>query len=169
MPAGCNFECRTEKCVNKGTGFSVHDIWPLARISDIILAGLGGTVTQEYLDGLKRLAGDGREYACIPVPPPPGIKVVGYRMQLFCDSPMFILDRDILFSENGGVFDPSSVVGDKSFLECKECSGGLRALRAVVEDPPRCPGCGELMFKLPWVTKKEVKVDNDKDHDGSPG
>jgi len=82
---GCDFVCKNEECKHKDCGIVLTSPWPLGNIDDILNSSKVAN-NDSFKKDLEELKKQGRKYACICLPDAENIKIVGYRVHMWCEN-----------------------------------------------------------------------------------
>jgi hypothetical protein len=154
MPSGSEFVCINPSCKHYQEGLSMHDFWPITKIDDVLESEMAksGKLKEDYLNGIKSLKEEGREYICAPFPRQKDIKMCGIRVQLYCDNPPMIIDQDILCEIPADHSVPLAVIEPDIVRKCEACSSDLLTYRETMAKGVECPYCKQKLDGKVWYT-----------------
>lgn len=156
MPVGCDFVCENEACSCFGSGFTMHDLWPISSIADILSNPPEHGFPEGFVEAMTQRMSDGRKFGVVFYPLAEGIGLKGVRVQLWQSDPPTLVDEDVeidglakLISENG----PSAMVEAVSNAGYTKQRDGkeLKTFRQCFQDGIPCPHCGEPLAKKHWA------------------
>ena len=155
MPSGCEFVCENEDCKCCGSGFTMHDFWPVVKIDDILNIQNEVELPEGFIEAMEKRKKDGREFCLVPYPIPEGVEPLGVRVQLWCSEPPSIIDEDIdceylpdLLEEKGEKV-LTMIVSTNGFTKEKD-GVSLKTYRDCLFQGILCPHCGEKMGQSNW-------------------
>jgi hypothetical protein len=143
--AGYEFVCKNEKCKCFNTGFSLYKEWPIAYIDHIINSK---SITQDIKEHLYKNKYEGRKYALVTLPNTENIKIIGKRIQLFCQKDGIIWEREIVDKNHRTFYDKG--ITD---LYCDKCKERLITADEARENGIMCPSCKEKLICSIWFSK----------------
>jgi hypothetical protein len=161
MPSGCEFLCDNVNCQNYGSGFTMHDFWPVASISDLLSHPPETGYPEGFVKAMEQRLHEGRKFGIVFYPLQEGIDLKGIRVQLWQQDPPTIIDEDIEveglseeIEKKGEKVMDEIVTGMRMRREFKIRRDGyvLRTYRECFHGGIPCPSCGQVLSKRNWFT-----------------
>jgi len=149
MPAGIDFTCENEKCKCYNKSVTILSSWPIADIDDVI-----STIkNDEYKVEFEKAKQDGKKYACIQFPNQDELRMVGWKVQSWCQKCPRVGEDEILLNEPEEEFE-EALKRYNLPEECPICEGEIKTFDEIIEDGMLCPFCNEKMQGSRWSAKE---------------
>jgi hypothetical protein len=142
MAIGCDFVCENPDCKAYHHRLSLNGSWPIVDIDDLI-ALPEIQKDPKMLEILQIRKGEGRTHACAILPNKAGLKIKGFRNQLFCPVDLIVWDEDCLEGSEQPKLDS---------IKCRRCNGNLISLEMAKKNGLNCPYCKNKMEPNYWFT-----------------
>jgi hypothetical protein len=149
MPAGVDFICKNEKCKCYDKSITLISAWPIADIDDVI----SSMSQDEYRAEFEHHKQNGSNYACIQFPNKSDVKMVGWKIQSWCQKCPRIGEDEIMISDPEESFE-SALARYNIPENCPVCNSEIKTFNNVVDDGLDCPFCNEKMEMQCWSAKE---------------
>lgn len=154
---GCDFVCKNEECKHKDCGIVLTSPWPLGDIDKIINSQKVAKNPNLKKD-LEELKKKGRKYACISLPDNENIKVVGYRVHMWCENCPCDWTYDAMILEKGEKDVIDEAIQNANIPEnCLACNHKLKNFTEVMDkegDGIKCTSCKTKLDTSVWFSNE---------------
>ena len=151
--SGSNFGCDNEDCEYYKHGMVMTVPWPLGNIDEVLEIH---TVrrNEEFKEKLLKRKEGGRKYACIQFPDMKGIKIVGWRIQYWCDKCYALREFDVMLENENDTFEEALEKSGISKI-CFKCKAEMTDYKETVEKGISCPKCSKGLKHGTWYVSEE--------------
>lgn len=165
------FVCKNDACQYKDHGFVILSPWPLGKIEDIINSSRVQRIP-DFKKVLEERKDKGVKYSCIQYPNSDNIRVVGYRVHLWCNKCLKLSEFDVLISEEDAqrITDNKCPANDDDIVKnaieranlpsnCPVCNEKFKTYLEMIDmkyGPVFCPSC-KTAIPIPkvWFANEE--------------
>lgn len=157
--SGCDFVCKNKECKHYKSGLVLTSPWPLGDIDKVISSQkVAKNMSSEDKAKLLAYKKEGRKLACISLPDPENIPVVGYRVHMWCEKCPCLWTYDAMIPEKNEENIMDSAIKNANIPEfCPTCNGKMKTFSELIDKDSegiKCTSCQTKLQHNVWFSNE---------------